>query len=111
MNVSVSAPSTEVHERSEQFWKMGTRSIDEPSVTKVSPYIVVVSHNVSLGNMSVSLKFQKVWADTVAGTASNKASNIHKDGKCFVRFIVFMELNKLINNDFIVSKLQNKSPP
>ena len=65
----------------EQLWKMGTRSADEPSVTKVTPCRVVVSHKVSLGNISVSEKFQKVtsWADINKGKASIKASSLRSN--------------------------------
>ena len=81
MKVSTSMPSSDVQVRSEQLWKMGTRSIEEPSVTKVRPCRVVVSHNVSLGNISVSLKFQKVtsWADISKGNASSNASSLRSN--------------------------------
>ena len=72
---------------------MGTRSAELPSVTKVRPWIVVVSHNVSLGKVSVSLKFQKVtsWANTVAGTVSIKANKNRNNSSFFVLFMMFME--------------------
>jgi hypothetical protein len=74
----VSPSVGEVHERLEQPWKMGTRSAEEPSVTKVTPCNVVVDHKVSLGNRSVSVKFQKVtpWADINRGHANSNANTL-----------------------------------